>query len=127
MGLQWWTCAARSARSTSPGATSNAPCTRWVLAEWAAHHAARMQPRLCATSSTGPSASTTVSSSRAVQSPRSGRSQVGARGAQPVVLLDAAVAMPGLPQALPMAGTGVLPAGQQQDVGRLEDHGELLF
>ena len=55
---------------------------------WAAHQAVRMQPRLCATSSTGPSASATVSSSRAVQSPRSGASsraapRAGSRAAAP--------------------------------------------
>eukprot|EP01136_Pigoraptor_vietnamica_P028502 Opistho-1_new@7513 len=75
MGAQPWICAARSGRSTSPGATSSAPRT---LAAWrvcAAHQAVRMQPRLCAASTTGPSASATVSSRRADQSPRSGRIQ----------------------------------------------------
>ena len=61
-----------SGRSTSPGATSSAAFTRCVFFECAAHAAVRMQPRLCATSTAGSSRESTISSSRATQSPRSG-------------------------------------------------------
>ena len=44
---------------------------------------------------------------------------VAAQRAHPVVLLYAVVAVAGLPQALPVVGARVLPAGQQQNVGRL--------
>ena len=66
----------RSACSTSPGATSNAAFTL-VLAkgECAAHQAVSMQPRLCATSTTSRSLSSTASCSWMDQSPRSGRCQ----------------------------------------------------
>jgi hypothetical protein len=46
---------AQVVRSTSGGATSKAPLTRWVLREWAAQAATWMQPRLCATSTAGAS------------------------------------------------------------------------
>ena len=61
--------------AASGGATSNAARTRVVWRECAAHQAVRMQPRLCATSTTGARAASTASSSCTVQSPRNGRTQ----------------------------------------------------
>ena len=65
----------RGANATSPGATNKAARTLAVCREKAAQAATRMQPKLCATSTTGPGASMTTSSKRASQSPRRGRIQ----------------------------------------------------
>ena len=57
------------------GPTSKAARTFSVWREWAAQAATSRQPRLCAASVTGAGAASSSSSSRACQSPLSGRSQ----------------------------------------------------